>query len=70
MVPAKNKAKHLSSVNHTTKIIHHQHHHRLSNKKAYTERVGCFPINMLLSEIVNKFLTSAILAARITSADT
>ena len=26
MVPAGNKAKHLSSVNHTTKTIHHQHH--------------------------------------------
>ena len=27
MVPAGNKAKHLSSVNHTTKTIHHHHHH-------------------------------------------
>ena len=27
MVPAGNKAKHLSSVNHTTKKIHHHHHH-------------------------------------------
>ena len=26
MVPAGNKAKHLSSVNHTTKTIHHHHH--------------------------------------------
>ena len=27
MVPAGNKAKHLSSVNHTTKTNHHHHHH-------------------------------------------
>ena len=26
MVPAGNKAKRLSSVNHTTKTIHHHHH--------------------------------------------
>ena len=26
MIPAGNKAKHLSSVNHTTKTIHHHHH--------------------------------------------
>ena len=26
MAPAGNKAKHLSSVNHTTKTIHHHHH--------------------------------------------
>ena len=28
MVPAGNKVKRLSSVNHITKTIHHQHHHR------------------------------------------
>ena len=27
MVPAENKAKRLSSVNHTAKTIHHHHHH-------------------------------------------
>ena len=27
VVPAGNKAYHLSSVNHTTKTIHHHHHH-------------------------------------------
>ena len=27
MVPAGNKAKRLSSVNHTTKTIHHHYHH-------------------------------------------
>ena len=27
MVPAGNKANHLSLVNHTTKTIHHHHHH-------------------------------------------
>ena len=27
MVPAGNKTKRLSSVNHTTKTIHHHHHH-------------------------------------------
>ena len=30
MVPAENKAKHLSSVNHTTETIHHHHHCKLS----------------------------------------
>ena len=44
--------------------------HRLSNKKAYTERVDCSPTDILLSEIVNKFITSAILAAMISSANT
>ena len=38
--------------------------HRLSNKKTYTERA-----DMLLSEIVNKFVISAILAAMISSAN-
>ena len=33
---------------------------RLSNKKAYTERADCFPTDILLSKIVNKFMTSAI----------
>ena len=28
-VPAGNKAKHLSSVNHTTKAIHHHHHQQI-----------------------------------------
>ena len=28
MVLAENKAKHLSSVNHTTKTTHHHHHHQ------------------------------------------
>ena len=34
MVPAGNKAKRLSSVNHTTKTFHHHHHHHhhLSNQ--------------------------------------
>ena len=44
--------------------------HILSNKKAYTERVDCSPADILLSEIVNKFITSAILAAMISSANT
>ena len=43
---------------------------RLSNKKAYIERVDCSPTDILLSEIVNKFITSAILAAMISSANT
>ena len=34
---------------------------RLSNKKAYTERG--LPPNILLSEIKNEFITSAVLAA-------
>ena len=44
--------------------------HRLSNKKAYTERVDYFPRDSMLSEIVNRFITSAILAAMISSAET
>ena len=43
---------------------------RLSNKKAYTERVECSHTYIMLSEIVNKFITSAILAAIISSANT
>ena len=31
MVPAGNKAKRLSSVNHTMKTIHHRHHHHIKN---------------------------------------
>ena len=31
MVPAGNKAKRLSSVNHTIKTIHHRHHHHIKN---------------------------------------
>ena len=30
MIPLRNKAKHLSSVNHTTKTIHHLHHQLLN----------------------------------------
>ena len=44
--------------------------HRLSNKKTYTERADCSPTYMLLSEIVNKFVIPAILAAMISSAET
>ena len=33
MVPAENKAKHISLANHTTKTIYHHHHHALE--------VGC-----------------------------
>ena len=33
MVPAGNKAKHLSSVNHTTKTIHHHRHHHHYQKE-------------------------------------
>ena len=32
MVPAENKAKRLSSVNHTARTIHHHHHHQGSLK--------------------------------------
>ena len=42
---------------------------RLSNKKAYLERGYCFATDILLSEIVNKFITSAILADVISSAN-
>ena len=39
MVPAGNKAKHLSSVNHTTKAIHH--HHSLSSRCNYSKYLFC-----------------------------
>ena len=37
MVPAGNKANHLSSVNHTTKIVHYHHHHH--NNPCKSEKV-------------------------------
>ena len=43
--------------------------HKLSHKKVSTERVNFSPRDILLSEIVNKFITSAILAAMISSAN-
>ena len=43
--------------------------HRLSNRKVYTEGVDCSPTDILLSEIVNKFITSTVLAAMISSAN-
>ena len=43
MVPAGNKAKRLSSVNHTTKTIlhhhHHHHHHVINGKTFYDQEV-------------------------------
>ena len=39
MIPAGNKAKHLSSVNHTTKTIHH--HHSLSSRCNYSKYFFC-----------------------------
>ena len=41
--------------------------HKLPNKKLCTERVDCFLIDVLLSEIVNKFLASIMLAAMFSS---
>ena len=47
MVPTENKAKRYSSVNHTTKTIHHNHHHTilfpLSSRHAFsfTHSVRC-----------------------------
>ena len=35
MIPAGNKAKRLSSVNHTTKTIHDHHHHRVINSSLF-----------------------------------
>ena len=43
--------------------------HRLPNKKAYAEGVYCSPTVILLAEIVNQFITSAILAAMISSVE-
>ena len=40
-VPAGNKAKHLSSVNHTTKTNHHHHHHHRLCWKTI-ESGGCY----------------------------
>ena len=46
MVPAGNKAKRLSSVNHTTKTIYHHHHHHwvVPDNKAYLGPRGYFRI--------------------------
>ena len=43
-------------------------HNRLPNKKAYA-RARCSPTYILLSEIVNKIITSAIAAAMILNND-
>ena len=45
------------------------HSDKFSNK-VYTERVDCSPTYILLYEIVNKCITSAMLAAMISSANT
>ena len=42
--------------------------HKFSYKKVCTERADCFSLFILLPEIVNTFLTSAILAAMFSSA--
>ena len=42
MIPAGNKAKHLSSVNHTTKTFHHHHHHRHHHKTSIFEYLPSF----------------------------
>ena len=44
--------------------------HKFSNEKVCTEGVYCFPTAILLSEIKSKFVTSAVLAAMISSAKT
>ena len=44
--------------------------HRLSNKKGYTEIVDRFPTDILLSKIMNKFVTSINLAVIISLANT
>ena len=41
MVPAGNKAKHVSSVNHTTKTIHHHHHSEISVRRNI--KAACIP---------------------------
>ena len=46
MVPAGNKAKHLSSVNHTTKTIQHHHHY-------VSQRTLCRRNKFLMEQLQN-----------------
>ena len=53
MVPAGNKAKHLSSVNHTTKKFHHHHHHHHHHQihfpfsRVFFEEICVWPFGFL-----------------------
>lgn len=42
--------------------------HKLPNKNVSTERINCFPTDILLSEIKSKFITLAMLGAMVPSA--
>ena len=39
MVPAENKAKRLSSVNHTARTIHHHHHHHHHHQGSLKDKI-------------------------------
>ena len=61
MVPAENNAKHLLSVNHTTKIIHRHHHHHpcevvLSIVFLSSVLILCFFSFDLLADILYTYL--------------
>ena len=49
MVPAGNKAKHFSLVNHTTKTIHHNRHQRFLSQDM--KKMNC-PAKIILPEVV------------------
>ena len=49
MVPAENKAKCFSSLNNTTKTIHHHHQTRLNSVARYLEH----PVNKLVMLVEN-----------------
>ena len=53
MVPAGNKAKRLSSVNHTTKTIHHHHDHQ-SKKEFVTQYMQTISCKTELNKNANK----------------
>ena len=54
MVPAENKAKHLSSVNHSAKIIHHHHHQQQQQQHHHFLGGILFQLNLFSSGIVVK----------------
>ena len=51
MVPAGNKAKRLSPVNHTTKTIHHHHHRRVSTEYSSTIVSNVFLLKLGWTEL-------------------
>ena len=59
MVPAGNKSKRLSLVNHTTKTIHRHHHHHHQSRSSHLEPVtGNFESQIIFSNIQRSLSSS------------